>query len=110
MKAAETTHALKSYARVAAEKADFSMHYFRSGGATTKALRGKYISFVTERACWKRLSTVCRYMRIMEVASPRAVENTLVKGVSLEQYRQINEILLSKQSKSWSAFGTEPVT
>ena len=34
----------------------------------------------------------------------------VVKGVSAEQYRQINEFSLSEQSKSWSAFGTEPMT
>ena len=32
MSAAEMTHTLKSHARAAGEKADFSMHYFRSGG------------------------------------------------------------------------------
>ena len=46
----------------------------------------------------------------MEVVSPGAVGNAVVKGVSAEQYRQINEFSLSEQSKSWSAFGTEPMT
>ena len=49
-------------------------------------------------------------MRIMEVVSPGSVGNAVVKGVSAEQYRQINEFSLSEQSKSWSAFGTEPMT
>ena len=46
----------------------------------------------------------------MEVVSPGAVGNAVVKEVSAEQYRQINECSLSEQSKSWSAFGTEPMT
>ena len=36
MSAAEMTHALKSHARAAGEKADFSMHSFRSGGGNHK--------------------------------------------------------------------------
>ena len=110
MSAAEMTHALKSHARAAGEKADFSMHSFRSGGAITRALRGEDLSSIMERAFWKRPSTAWRYMRIMEIVSPGAVGNAVVKGVSAEQYRQINEFSLSEQSKSWSAFGTEPMT
>ena len=49
-------------------------------------------------------------MRFMEVVSPGAVGNAVVKDVSAEQYRQINEFSLSEQSKSWSAFGIEPMT
>ena len=111
MSAAEMTHALKSHARAAGEKADFSIHSFRSGGgAITGALRGEDLSSIMERAFWKRPSTAWRYMRIIEVVSPGAIGNEVVKGVSAEQYRQINEFSLSEQSKSWSAFGTEPMT
>ena len=46
----------------------------------------------------------------MEVVSPGAVGNAVVKEVSVEQYRQINEFSSSEQSKSWSAFGTESMT
>ena len=49
-------------------------------------------------------------MKIMEVVSPGAVGNALVNDVSAEQYRQINEFSLNEQGKSWSAFGTEPMT
>ena len=49
-------------------------------------------------------------MIIMEVVLPGAVGNALEKGVSVEQYRQINEFSLSEQSKSWSALGTESTT
>ena len=38
MSAAEMTHALRSHARAAGEKAVFSMHSFRSGGGNHKGL------------------------------------------------------------------------
>ena len=38
MSAAVITHSLKSHARAAGEKADFSMHYFRSGGGNHKGV------------------------------------------------------------------------
>ena len=100
MTAAEMTQPLKSHAHAAGEKIDFSMHYFRSGRAITRALRGEDLSSIMERAFWKRPSTVWRYMRIMEVVSPGVVGNVLVKGVSVEQYRQINEFSFSEQTKS----------
>ena len=86
MSAAEMTHALKIHARAASEKADFSMHSFRSGGAITRALRGENLSSIMERAFWKRPSTAWRYMRIVEIVSLGAVGSALVKGVSMEQY------------------------
>ena len=86
------------------------MHSFRSEGAITRALRGQDLFSIMERAFWKRPSTAWRYMSIMELVSPGAVRNAVVKGILAGQYRQINEFSLSEQSKSWSAFGTEPVT
>ena len=75
MSAAKMTHALKSHARVAGEKADFSAHSFRSGGAITRALRGDDLSSIMERAFWKGPNAAWRYVRIMEVVSPGAVGN-----------------------------------
>ena len=66
------------------------------GGAVTRALRGEDLPSIMERAFWKRPSTARRYMKIMEVVPPGAVGNALVKGVSVEQYRQINEFPLSE--------------
>ena len=110
MSAAEMTHALKSHARAAGEKVDFSMHSFRSGGDNHKGPERGGPLLIMERAFWKRPSTAWRYMRIMEVVSPGTVGNAVVKGVSAEQYRQINDFSLSEHSKSESAFGTEPMT
>ena len=85
MSAAEMTHALKSHARGAGERADFSMHPFRSGGGgITRALKAGDLSSIMERAFWKTPNTAWRYMIIMEVVSPGAVGNALVKGVSVE--------------------------
>ena len=109
MSAAGMTHALKSHARAAGEKADFSMHSFRSGGNQKGPERGGPLLHHGE-GLLKRPSTAWRYLRIMEVVSPGAVGNAVVKGISTEQYRQINEFSLSEQSKSGSVFGTEPMT
>ena len=108
--AAEMTHALTNHACAAGEKADFSMHSFRSGGGNHKDLEKEDLPSIMERSFWKRPSTAWRYMITMEVVSPGAVGNALRKGVSAEQYKQINEFSLSEQSKSWSAFGIEPMT
>ena len=76
MSAAEMTHVLKSQARAAVEKAVFLMHSFHSGGGgITRAWRGEDLSFIKERAFWKRPSTAWRYRRIMEIVSPGTVEN-----------------------------------
>ena len=51
MSAAEMTHALKSHARAAGEKAAFSMHSFHlGGGAITRSLGGEDLSSIMERA------------------------------------------------------------
>ena len=110
MSAAEMTHALKSMHEQQARRLTSRCILSVRGGAITRALRGEDLSSIMERAFWKRPSTAWRYMRIMEVVSPGAVGNAVVKGVLAEQYRQINEFSLSEQSKSWSAFGTEPMT
>ena len=41
----------------------------------------------------------------MEVLVPGSVGNSMVTGVSSEQYREINEFGLSEQSRLWAAFG-----
>ena len=99
MSPAEMAHALKSHAWAAGEKAAFSVHSFRSGEGSYKGPEREDLSSIMERAFWKRPSTAWRYMRIMEVVSPGAVGNAVVKEVSAEQYRQINEFSFSEQSK-----------
>ena len=84
MTTARIVHVLKSLARAEGEKTDISMHCFLSGGAITKILRGEDPSSIVERAFWKRPSTAWGYIRIMEVESPGAAGNALLKGVSVE--------------------------
>ena len=101
--------ALKVHARNAGERTAFSMHSFRSGGALTRALAGEDLPTVMQRAFWKTPSTTWRYIRLMEVLILGSVGNSMVTGVSPEQYREINEFGQSEQSKHWVAFGNAPM-
>ena len=85
------------------------MHFFRSGGALTRALAGEDLPTVMQRAFWKKPSTAWRYLRLMEVLIPGSVENSIVTAVSPEQYREINEFGLSEQSRHWAALGNAPM-
>ena len=103
------TKALKVHARNAGERTAFTMHSFRSGGALTRALAGEDLPTVMQRAFWKKPSTAWRYLRLMEVLILGSVGNSMVTGVSPEQYRETNEFGLSEQSRHWEAFGNAPM-
>ena len=104
--ARDMTKTLKVHARNAGERTAFTMHSFRSGGALTRALAGEDLPTVARRGFWKKPSTAWRYLRLMEVLIPGSVENSMVTGVSPEQFREINEFgLLSEQSRHWAEFG-----
>ena len=45
----------------------------------------------------------------MEVVSPGAEGDVRVDGISENQYRGCNELLLSEQSRSRAAFGNDPM-
>ena len=107
--APDITKALKVHARNAGERTAFNMHSFKSGGALTRDLAGEDLPTVMQRAFWKKLSTAWRYLRLMEVLVPGSVGNSMVTGVSLEQYREINEFGLSEQSRHWAALGNAPM-
>ena len=107
--AAQMTRALKTYARAAGERQDFSMHSFRSGGAISQALAGENLTSIMQRAFWKQPSTAWRYMRLMQVVAPGSESQSMIRGISEEQFRHINEFPLSEQSRSWAAFGNEPL-
>ena len=97
--APDMTKALKVHARNAGERTAFTMHSFRSGGALTRALAEEDLPTVVQRAFRKKPSTAWRYLRLMEVLIPGWVRNSMVTGVSPEQYREINEFGLSEQSR-----------
>ena len=100
---------LKKYAKQSGEVQAFSMHSFRSGGAVSRALAGESLGTIMQRAYWKNPKTAWRYMRLMEVVAPGSGGEGMVAGVSEAQYRQFNEFPLSDQSKSWAAFGNQPL-
>ena len=85
--APDKTKALKVHARNAGERTSFTMHSFRLGGALTRALAGEDLPTVMQRAFLNKPSTAWRYLRLMEVLIPGWVGNSMVTGVSPEQYR-----------------------
>ena len=108
--APDMTKALKVHARNAGERTAFTMHYFKSGGALTRDLERENLPTVMQRAFWKKLSTAWRYLRLTEeVLIPGSVGNSMITGVSPEQYREINEFGHSEQSRHWVAFGNAPM-
>ena len=107
--APDITKTLKVHTRNAGERTAFTMHSFRPGGALTRALAGEDLPTVMQRAFWKKPSTAWRYLRLTEVLIHGSVGNSMVTGVSPEQYREINEFGLSEQSRHWAAFGNAPM-
>lgn len=82
LSASQTTLLLKQ-SGVAAEfpLGDGSMHYFRSGGAVSRALTGGDLSTTTQRAFGKNPKTATRYMRLARVAhSERVLCNSISEG------------------------------
>ena len=109
MSAPDITKVQKARARGAGERGSFTMHSFRSGGALTRAIEGEDLPTVMQRAFWKKPSTAWRYLRLVEVLAPGSVGNSMVTGVSSQQYKEINEFGLTEQSRSWAAFGNVPM-
>ena len=48
-------------------------------------------------------------MRLVQVVTPGTSVPSMVKGVSEDGFRQMNGFPLSELSRSWAAFGTEPL-
>ena len=91
--APDMTKALKVHARNAGERIAFTMHSFRSGGALTRDLAGEDLPTVMQRTFWKKPSTAWRYLRLMEVLIPGSIGNSMVTGVSQEQYRESERVI-----------------
>ena len=107
--APDMTKVLKVHARNAGERTTFTLHSFRSERPLTRALAGKDLPTVMQRAFWKKPSTAWRYLRLMKVLNPRSVGSSMVIRVSLEQYGEINEFGLFEQSRHEAAFGNAPM-
>ena len=109
MSAKRMSQILKHHANNAGEHTEISMHYFRSGGAVSRALAGDSTSTIMQRAFWKNPRTTARYMRLVEVVSPGVEGVAMVEGNSVNQCREFNEFPLKEQSRSWAAFGNNPM-
>ena len=103
------TAILKKYAKDRGEVQAFSMHFFSSGGAVSRALAGESLATMMQKAYWKNPKTAWRYMRLLEVVAPGSGGEGMVTGVSEAQYREFNGFPLSDQSKPWAAFGNQPL-
>lgn len=88
---------------------DFSMHSFRSGGAVSRALAGDDLPTIMQRAFWKNPKTAWRYMQLAQIVSPGSSGYSMVPSVTEDQHKLINEFPLSEQSRSWAAFGNDPM-
>ena len=109
LSAKQKSRFLKRHAKKAGEHTEFSMYSFRSGGAVSRALAGDSTSTIMQRAFWKNPRTTARYMRLVEVVSPGVEGVAMVEGNSVNQYREFNEFPLKEQSRSWAAFGNNPM-
>ena len=108
--AAKMSTALKKYARAAGETQELSLHSFRTEGALTRALAGDSLSTVMQRAYWKNPKTAWRYMRLMEAVALGSERSGMVEGITEDQYRQLNEFPLSKQTRSLAEFSGRPLS
>ena len=104
--APQMTTALKAYAVAAGERGEYSMHFFRSAGAISQVLAGENLQSIMQRAFWKQPSTAWRYLRLVQVVAPGTSVSSMVKGVSEDEFCQMNEFPLSELSRSWATFGT----
>ena len=101
------TKDLKPHAAAEGMRQDFSMYSFSSGGALPQALAGETLASIVQTAFWKCPITAWRCMRLMQVVAPSSESQEMIKGISKEQFRHINEFPLSEQSKSWAVFGND---
>lgn len=98
---------LKRYAVKAGEAQEFTLYSFRAGGAISWALAGDSLPSIMQKAYWKNPKTAWGYMRLMEVVAPGSEGESMMEEVTEEQYRELNEFPLSKQSRSLAAFGDQ---
>ena len=85
MSAKRMSQILKHHANNAGEHTEISMHYFRSGGAVSRALAGDSTSIVMQRALRENPRMALRYIPLVEVSRsiPRCGEgDVMVEGIS----------------------------
>lgn len=82
---------------------------FSVRGGADKGSGGGLAVYNHEKAYWKYPEPARRYMRLLEVVTPGSEGATDTGGITKDQYRQLNEFPLSKQSWSWAAFSGKPM-
>ena len=94
---------LKAYGVAAGKRGKFPKHwFFRSGGATAQALAGENLTSILTQALLKCRSTSWRYMCLMQVVAPEMNVPSMVKGVSEDEFRRVNNLPLSELSDWWT--------
>ena len=91
---------LKAYGVAAGKRGKFPKHCFlRSGRVIAQALAGENLTSILTQALLKYPSTSWRYMCLMEVVVPEMNVPSIVKGVSEDDFRRVNDLPLSKLSR-----------
>lgn len=80
------------------------MHSFHPGGGRIARIGGGDLPSIMQRAFWKKPKTAWRYLRLLEAVIPSSVGNSMVRGVTEDEYEKINSFPLSEQSRGWEAF------
>ena len=94
---------LKAYGVAAGKRGKFPKHcFFRSGGATAQALARENLTSILTQALLKYRSTSWRYMCLMQVVAPEMNVPSMVKGVSEDELRRVNNLPLSELSDWWT--------
>ena len=94
---------LKAYGVAAGERGKFPKHCFlRSERAIAQALAGENLTSILTQGLTKYSSTSWRYMCLMQVLAPEMNVPPMVKGVSKDEFRRVNDLPLSELSDWWS--------
>ena len=104
----QMTAALKLYTVAAGRRRKIQGFLPLRGSHRTGAGR-KRLDLDRTRSFLKQPSTAWRYMRLMQVVAPGTDVSSIVKGIPENEFRRLNEFLLSASSRSLAAFGTEPL-
>ena len=107
--AKQMTAILNKYAKEIGELQAFSMHSFRSRGAVSRAFSRRVVRDHYAEGILKNPKTTWRYVRLLDVLAPGSGGEGMVTGISETQYREFNQFPRNDQSKSWAAFGNQPL-
>lgn len=75
---------------------EFSMHSFPSEGAGITGIGRPRFGDNNAESVLEQPSTVWTHMRLMEVVAPGSEGSVMIKGVTEEQYKEMDEFPLSE--------------